>query len=67
MTHTNPVKPPLTTTSRLTCLLMLSLCRLLQKLTTYLLHKKLLTRKGRKKLLAWHAQLNEAAVRRLRR
>lgn len=67
MTHIGITKPPLKLHTRLMCLLLLSMCRLLQRLTTHLLHKKLLTRKERKKLLSWHAQLNEAAVRRLRR
>lgn len=64
---TGITKPALKLSTRMICLLLLNLCQLLQRITLYLLRKKCLSRKEYKKLLAWHAQLNEAAVRWLRR
>ena len=53
--------------ARFLCLFLLSLCGLIQTVTTFLLRKKRLSAKRRKQLLAYHATLNEAAIRILRR
>lgn len=53
--------------ARLLCLFLLSLCSLIQSVTTFLLRRKRLSPRRRKQLLAYHATLNEAAIRMLRR
>ncbi|WOC16651.1 hypothetical protein [Pseudochrobactrum sp. MP213Fo] len=60
-------KPPLGLLTRLKCLFLLGLGSVLQRITLRLLHKKYLPANYCRHLLAWRAELNEAAIRLLRR